>query len=165
MPQSHHGGLLSLTPPVLQFLIDKNGCVVKRYGPMEEPQVGACAGSPLGGYGRGTTDPVSPTGHREGPAVLPLAQQVCAEPAACALRAFHLAPMTVCLKTSPWWGRLENLACNPARGRSLGPACSSHPTPGCLVGINHTNWLVQCSCLPGGGRVSVPGPSWLRSRC
>lgn len=30
---------LSTCFSVLQFLIDKNGCVVKRYGPMEEPQV------------------------------------------------------------------------------------------------------------------------------
>lgn len=38
-------------------------------------------------------------------------------------------PMTVCLKTSPWWGRPENLACTPAGGRSLGLAVAWQPHP------------------------------------
>lgn len=64
--QSHGDGRcrplahLSTTVASLQFLIDKNGCVVKRYGPMEEPLVGACLGSPLGGLGKSRPSPSSP---------------------------------------------------------------------------------------------------------
>lgn len=65
------------------------------------------------------------------------------------LGAFYPAPMTVCLKTSHWWGRPENPACIPAGRRPLGPARLAACTP-CLVGIKHINWTVGCSCLPGG---------------
>ncbi|KAK2086835.1 Phospholipid hydroperoxide glutathione peroxidase, mitochondrial [Saguinus oedipus] len=64
-----------------KFLIDKNGCVVKRYGPMEEPQAAALT-------------QFSPTGNREGPALLFLAPQVCGpvQAPALALGAFHWHP-------------------------------------------------------------------------
>ena len=64
--------------------------------------------------------------------MLPLAPQVCSPNPSLPpvpLGAFHPASMMVCLKTSPWWGRPENLACNPAGGRSLGPANGSATPP------------------------------------
>lgn len=139
-----------------QFLIDKNGCVVKRYGPMEEPQVGAFPGSLLGWcLGKRCSDPASPTGHREGPALLPLAPQVCtptSEPTACAPRSLPPGTHDSLSKNQPAGGAdpRTRRAPLPEEGPSAWPGSQlCTPTLGCLVGIKHTNWLAGCFCLPG----------------
>lgn len=129
-------------PSSLQFLIDKNGCVVKRYGPMEEPLVGAFWGANLvGALGGATPYLPLPTGDREGPALLSLVPQ--------AVPLLSLCPcpqsLLPCNHDGPpanqpcWWGGPENLACTCWRKVLWPRGLSLVLHPGCLVGIKCRN--------------------------